>query len=104
MRCPLTPRAIACANSRRLDRSAKRGAERPCFNDKQLIGDRRSLHAALRALVETTEIFASTTCDSPGLTGEVARRAGGGKPHRRSSKRHDLKSTGTSTEAFPLRP
>jgi hypothetical protein len=49
-------------NSRRLDRSAKRGAERPCFNDKQLIGDRRSLRAALRALVETTEI---ATCDSP---------------------------------------
>ena len=55
---------------RRLDRSAKRGAERPCFNDKQLIGDRRSLRAALRALVETTEI---ATCDSPALhTGEVA--------------------------------
>src|SRR5713101_6451458 len=58
-------RAIACGECkdfRRLDRSAKRGAERPCFNDKQLIGDRRSLRAAHRALVETTEI---ATFDSP---------------------------------------
>src|SRR5882757_8995679 len=67
----MTGRAIACGPFRRLDRSAKRGAERPCVNDKQLIGDRRSLRAALRALVETTEIFASTTCDSPRKTGEA---------------------------------
>src|SRR3981189_1151914 len=37
-------------------------------------------------------------------TGEVARRAGGGEPHRRFLKRHDLKSAGALTVAFPLRP
>jgi len=41
---------------RRLDRSAKRGAERPSLHDKRLIVERRSLHSALRASVETTEI------------------------------------------------
>src|SRR5664279_3804700 len=41
---------------RRLDRSAKRGAERPSLNDKLPIVERRSLRSALRASVETTEI------------------------------------------------
>src|SRR6266851_5245029 len=40
---------------RRLDRSAKRGAERPSLHDKRLIVERRSLRSALRASVETTE-------------------------------------------------
>ncbi len=40
--------------SRRLDRSAKRGVERPFFNDKRPVAEKRSLRAALRALVETT--------------------------------------------------
>jgi len=35
-------------------RSAKREAERPSLGDKRLIVERRSLRAALRALVETT--------------------------------------------------
>jgi hypothetical protein len=39
---------------RRLDRSAKRGAERPFLHDKRPVAEKRSLHAALRALVETT--------------------------------------------------
>jgi hypothetical protein len=52
---------------RRLDRSAKRGAERPSLHDKPIIVERRSLHSALRASVETTKII---ICDSPGLTGE----------------------------------
>src|ERR1700722_11461530 len=43
-----------CCDFRRLDRRAKRGPERPSLNNKRLIVERRSLHAALRALVETT--------------------------------------------------
>jgi hypothetical protein len=44
------------AISRRLDRSAKRGAERPSLHDKRLIVERRSLRSGLRPSVETTEI------------------------------------------------
>jgi len=40
---------------RRLDRSAKRAVERPCLDRQRRIVERRSLHAALRALVEMTE-------------------------------------------------
>jgi len=40
--------------SRRLDWSAKRGAQRPFFNDKRPVAGKRSLRATLRALVETT--------------------------------------------------
>jgi hypothetical protein len=42
-------------DSRRLDRSAKRGAERPFLHDRRPIVEKRSLRAALRALVETTD-------------------------------------------------
>jgi len=45
---------------RRLDRSAKRGTERPSLNDKRLVVEGRSLRSALRASVETTAAF---TCD-----------------------------------------
>src|SRR5258708_37456643 len=46
-----------------------------------------------------------TMCPRLSVTqGEVARRAGGGKPHRGYLKRHDLKSAGTLTAALPLRP
>jgi hypothetical protein len=55
-------RAIAFFPSLRLDRSAKRGAERPSLNDKQLIVERRSLRSGLRPSVETT---GGATCDSP---------------------------------------
>ena len=41
-------------DARRLDRSEKRGVERPFLGNKRPIGEKRSLHAALRALVETT--------------------------------------------------
>ena len=55
---------------RRLDRGPPRlrsgqapsRAERPSLHDKRLIVERRSLHSALRAPVETTEI---AICDSP---------------------------------------
>src|SRR5258708_12153962 len=40
---------------RRLDRSAKRGAERPSLHNKRPSVERRSLHSALRASVETTK-------------------------------------------------
>jgi len=71
LRPPGVPRAIACANSRRLDQGPKGRAERPPVPDWLLIVEARSLRSALRAPVETTEIFAFTTCDSPGMTGEV---------------------------------
>jgi hypothetical protein len=41
--------------------------ERPSLNDKPLIVERRSLHSALRAPVETTEFF---ICDSPAEAAE----------------------------------
>jgi len=40
---------------RRLDRGPQARAERPSFHDKLLIVERRSLHSALRAPVETTK-------------------------------------------------
>jgi hypothetical protein len=43
--------------SRRLDRSAKREAERPRLHDKQHIVETRSLRSGLRPSVETTEIL-----------------------------------------------
>jgi hypothetical protein len=49
---------------RRLDRSAKRGAERPLLHDKRPIVEGRSLHSGLRPSVETTEI---AICDSPAV-------------------------------------
>jgi hypothetical protein len=55
-------RAIAYGSLRRLDRSAKRGAERPSLHDKRLVVEGRSLHSALRASVETTGV---ALCDSP---------------------------------------
>jgi hypothetical protein len=58
------PKAIACDDFRRLDRGPQARVERPSLDDKRLIVDRRSLRAALRALVETTGIFAFTTNDS----------------------------------------
>jgi len=60
-------RAIAYAYFRRLDRGPKARVERPSLNDKLLIVERRSLHSALGAPVETTEI---TICDSPTPKGE----------------------------------
>src|SRR5258707_14879962 len=59
LRGPCEGGAIAYGNFRRLDRSAKRGAERPSFYDKQLIVERRSLRSALRASVETTGVAIS---------------------------------------------
>jgi hypothetical protein len=61
-------RAIACRTSRRLDRGPQARAERPSLHDKLLVVERRSLHSALRAPVETTEIV---TCDRPGEVREV---------------------------------
>jgi ApbE superfamily uncharacterized protein (UPF0280 family) len=57
---------------RRLDRGPPRlrsgqapsRAERPCLHDRPLIVEARSLRAALRAPVETTEV---TMCDRPGV-------------------------------------
>jgi len=43
------------ATLRRLDQSAKRGAERPSLHDKRLIVERRSLRSGLRPSVETTK-------------------------------------------------
>src|SRR5882757_6381507 len=45
LRGPCEGGAIAYGNFRRLDRSAKRGAERPSRYDKQLIVERRSLRS-----------------------------------------------------------
>jgi hypothetical protein len=68
-------RAIAYGDSRRLDRSAKRVAERPSLHDRPLIVVRRSLRSG-RSLpraksrgpsVETTE---SRICDCPAAVGE----------------------------------
>src|SRR5882757_7632132 len=53
---PSYGRAIAYGNFRRLDRSAKRGAERPSLHNKRLIVERRSLHSGLRPSVETTGV------------------------------------------------
>src|SRR5580704_2885438 len=55
---------------RRLDRSAKREAERPSLDNKRLIVERRSLRSGLRPSVETTEI---ATCGSPAVILSVAR-------------------------------
>ena len=53
--CPAKqPGTIAFGNFRRLDRSAKRGAERPSLCNKQPTVGGRSLRSALRASVETT--------------------------------------------------
>jgi hypothetical protein len=41
---------------RRLDRGLQARAEKPSLHDRPLIVERRSLHSALRAPVETTEI------------------------------------------------
>jgi hypothetical protein len=54
---------------RRLDRSAKRGAERPSLHNRPLIVERRSLHSGLRPSVETTEI---SICDSLGPGGVLS--------------------------------
>ncbi len=53
---PLALRAIVYGDFRRLDRSAKRGAERPSLHDKLLIVERRSLRSGLRPSVETTGV------------------------------------------------
>src|SRR5882762_5748536 len=66
---PSYGRAIAYGNFRRLDRSAKRGAERPSLHNQRLIVDRRSLHSGLRPSVETT-----------GKPYAIALRFGGGGP------------------------
>ena len=52
---------IKATTPRRLDRSAKRGVERPSLHDKRPIVERRSLRSGLRPSVETTEI---TICNS----------------------------------------
>src|SRR5258708_17634786 len=46
----------------------------------------------------------SATCDSPGLTGEVARRAGRGKPQSRYVQVSDLKFSRGACVVSPLRP
>jgi NitT/TauT family transport system permease protein len=56
------PSVTAHENFRRLDRSAKRGAERPSLDDKPLIVERRSLRSGLGPSVETTGVV---TPDSP---------------------------------------
>ena len=73
-------RAIAYGYFRRLDRSAKRGAERPSLNDKPLIVERRTLRSAWSlpraksraAPVETTEI---AMCDSARDDSDVETRS-----------------------------
>ncbi|CAN5682465.1 thiamine biosynthesis protein ApbE [soil metagenome] len=52
--------------SRRLDRSAKRGAERPSLPDKPHMGKKRSLRSGFQPSVETTEM-----CDSSKLSRSV---------------------------------
>ncbi len=49
-------RIEAQSTPRRLDRSAKRGAERPSLHDRPLIVERRSLRSGLGPSVETTKI------------------------------------------------
>src|SRR5580700_11786305 len=61
-------RAIAYGNFRRLDRSAKRGVERPSLHNKRLIVERRSLHSGLRPSVETTGVAICDCLASKGLT------------------------------------
>ena len=70
---PASPRGLSLiATPRRLDRGPPRlrsgqapgRAERPSLDDKRLIVEIRSLRSALRASVETTELFIG---DSPGI-------------------------------------
>src|SRR5580700_2153307 len=51
-------RALAYEEFRRLDRGPQGRVERPSLHDNRLIVERRSLHSALRAPVETTEAIA----------------------------------------------
>src|SRR5216684_8673011 len=99
---PSTLRAIAYGNFRRLDRSAKRGAERPSFHNKWLIVERRSLHSG-RSLpraksrgpsVETTGV---AICDSSAREGKVSPSYGDGGV---GSRRYD---EGTSPCRTPAR-
>src|ERR1700730_17307796 len=80
LRAQIWRRAVV-GSSRPFAHSGKSAVhKRPSLDDKWPIVERRSLRAALRALVETTEIFASTTCDSPALLrGRCARRGRRGK-------------------------
>jgi hypothetical protein len=77
---PVIRRAIAYGDFRRLDRSAKRGAKRPSLYDKRLVVERRSLHAALRASVETTvnHPYSSYAIALPSYGGCGPRAPGGG--------------------------
>src|SRR5260370_3249328 len=72
---PDAGRAIAYKEFRRLDRSAKRGAERPCLNDKRLIVETKSLHSG-RSLPRAksrgplSRRRGVAICDSPAIAGE----------------------------------